>query len=62
MSVYDVTSPHTGLGEVKLCDKIYLVSEEVPPTTFPEYLFHNIKQSKLFVVQTLLEIAELQNY
>ena len=30
---------------------------------FPEYvLVHNIRQSKLFVVQTLLEIAELKNY
>ena len=32
-------------------------------TTFPEYLLvHDIRQSKLFVVQTQLEIAKLQNY
>ena len=32
-------------------------------TTFPEYLLDlTIRQSKLFVVQTLLEIAEQQNY
>ena len=32
-------------------------------TTFPDYLLdHNIWQSKLFVMQTLLAIAELQNY
>ena len=32
-------------------------------TTFPEYLLdHNIWKFKLFVMQTLLEIAELQNY
>ena len=32
-------------------------------TTFPEYLLiHNIRQSKLFVAQTLLKVAELQNY
>ena len=32
-------------------------------TTFLEYLLvHNIQQSKFFVVQTLSQIAELQNY
>ena len=31
-----------------------------PCTTFPDYLLdHNIRQYNLFVVQTLLEIAEL---
>ena len=31
--------------------------------TFLEYLLvHKIRQAKLFVVQTLLEIADFQNY
>ena len=39
---------------------IFLNTEHI---TFSEYfLVHNIQQSKLFVVQTILQIAELQKY
>ena len=48
---------------VNIFSKGFPTFHKVNCTTFPEYmLVHNIWQFKLFVVQTLLEIAELQKY
>ena len=38
-------------------------TDYMTPKTFPEYFMdHNIQQSKWFVLQTLLKMADLQNY
>ena len=45
----------------RICRRELMAEEH--STTLPEYLLvHNNQQSKLFVVQTSLEIAKLQNY